>query len=55
MATCTKLGDGEDCDRNYHNRKIVEECPKNLADIEGKKPVYDQRESKSRCLSALGD
>jgi hypothetical protein len=52
MAVCTKKA-GEDCDRNYHNRPIVEGCPENQADIEQKKPVYDLRGSKNRCLSAL--
>jgi hypothetical protein len=55
MATCKKMDDGDDCDRNYRNRKIVEECPKNKADIEMKKPVYDPKETRNRCLSALGD
>jgi NAD-dependent dihydropyrimidine dehydrogenase PreA subunit len=55
MATCIKKENGDDCDRNYHNRRIVEECPENQADIEKNKPVYDTKETKSRCLSALGD
>ena len=55
MAVCTKRQDGEDCDRNYHNRGIVEGCPQNQADVERKKLVYDLRGSKNRCLSALGD
>jgi len=55
MATCKKKMNGDDCDRNFHNRRIVEGCPENQADIEMKKPVYDPKETKSRCLSALGD
>jgi len=50
-----KKKDGEDCDRNYRNRKIVEGCPENQADIEKKTPVYDLKETRNRCLSALGD
>jgi hypothetical protein len=52
MAICTKKG-GENCDRNYHNRPIVEGCPENLEDIGQKKPVYDLKPSRNRCLSAL--
>lgn len=55
MAVCKKNKDGGDCDRNFHNRRIVEGCPENLADVGTKIPVYDPREAKNRCLSALGD
>lgn len=55
MAVCKKKENGDDCDRNFHNRRIVEGCPENLSDVGTKTAVYDIRESKNRCLSALGD
>ena len=55
MAVCTKKQYGEDCDRNFHNRAIVEGCPENRSDSETGKPVYDPKGTKNRCLSALGD
>jgi len=52
MVTCTKKKDGEDCDRNYRNRTIVEACPENKDDLEKKKPIYGK---KNCCLFAIGD
>ena len=55
MAVCKKNRDGGDCDRNFHNRRIVEGCPQNQSDVGTKVPVYDPRDAKNRCMSALGD